>query len=103
MSDEQITAEEYQTLQSQLLLFAAILREWKLGAFLAKIERAESFGPFVDPTLYRAADPRLRIIKQVAQAAHAMQSKLPTREECDRADKETKAWQQIAGDADVTG
>lgn len=68
--------EEYALTQSQILMLASLIMPLDLAGFLRAIDRAETLGPFLDPTLYRAAARELRSVKAVAEALHGAQIKL---------------------------
>ena len=63
--------EEYKMTQEMLLMLARQVRLLKLGEFLRAIDRAETLGPSLDPTLYRASlyDGNLERIKRLAEGA----------------------------------
>ena len=59
---------EYLATQQQIILFAKLIRGVDVQAFLERINRAESIGPVLDPTMYRKAAPALDTIKGLAEA-----------------------------------
>ncbi len=63
-----MTNEEYLQTQQKVGLLAGMLVELDLDAFLARIEKAETIGPFTDPTLYREACEKLALVKGHARA-----------------------------------
>jgi hypothetical protein len=65
--------EIYLQTQQQILLFAQLVESMPLAEFIEAGEFSDSFAPFVDPTLYIAAAPRLREIIKVARALFQFQ------------------------------
>lgn len=64
----ELTNQEYINAQNQIGLLAGIVREIPLDDFLAMIDRAETIGPIVDPTLYIKAGKNLAKVKRLASA-----------------------------------
>jgi hypothetical protein len=71
-----LSREEYEATQSQLLLFAGLLRELPLAAFLEAIGHAHAVAPILDPTLYMRGMDNLTAIEQIADALHVAQRKI---------------------------
>jgi hypothetical protein len=71
-----LTDAEYAQTQSQLLLFAGLLRGMPLERFLESIQRAETVGPLLDPTLYMRAADALSAIKTIAFTLRDAQRKI---------------------------
>jgi hypothetical protein len=65
--------ELYQQTQETLCALAACVRPLPLAEFLQAIDRAERWGPIVDPTLNRAAMVTLATITDLAEAARVFQ------------------------------
>jgi hypothetical protein len=65
--------EIYVQTQQQILLFAQLVESMPLAEFIEAGEFSDSFAPFVDPTLYIAAAPRLREVIKVARALREFQ------------------------------
>ncbi len=61
-----ITNEDYQRVQDQILNLAVLIKQMPLKEFIEAADRAETIGPFTDPTLYLKARGRLAKIKQLA-------------------------------------
>lgn len=93
----EISKEEYQATQMQVMTLAALVRDLPLEAFLDAISHCETTASFFNPTLYRAGQPKLELIKRVAVAARKFQAALPTREECEAAERESAAWLRLGG------
>lgn len=74
---EDITKEEYETTQQQMLLIARIVREMPLAAFLRAAERMDTVAPIIDPTLYLRGRDKLDTIKKMAEGLLAFQNSLP--------------------------
>lgn len=68
-----LSDEAYLTLQMQLTTLAGLVREMPLSEFIERINKAESVGPILDPTLYRAAAKKLETVKDLAQALTSFQ------------------------------
>jgi len=89
--------EEYLQTQHQLFLLAGLVRQLDVHGFLERIAKAEGLAPILDPTLSRTAQPKLDIVKAVAFGAGQFQKFLPSREDVQRVENETAAWQKVAG------
>jgi hypothetical protein len=63
----------YVQTQQQILLFTQLVESMPLADFIEAGEFSDSFAPFVDPTLYIAAAPRLREIIKIARALREFQ------------------------------
>lgn len=75
--DVRITKDKYIETQQQLLLLAGIVRDMPLAEFIAAAERANAFGPVTDPSLWKAGQQNLEVIKKMAQGLRAFQDALP--------------------------
>lgn len=60
--------KQYTQVQLQLQVLAHAVKDIPLYEFIQAIERAETFGPIVDPTLYRRGIGSLTKIKQLAES-----------------------------------
>jgi len=60
---------EYLATQSSVMLLAKAVDGLPLAEFVNRINRAETLGPILDPTLYMKAGDGLRAIKRMAEAA----------------------------------
>ncbi len=58
----------YLQTQTHLQSLAQIVKDMPLYDFIKAINRAETTGPIVDPTLYREGSENLTKIKRLAQA-----------------------------------
>lgn len=67
-----MTDSEYQMAQDLLIGQAKVLSFIDWTAFLARIERADSIGAIIDPTLYRKGAERLYLIRDVARQAQGL-------------------------------
>src|SRR4051812_38317985 len=65
--------EQYLETQMQVVRMAALARTLPLAEFLSAIDRAETMGPILDPTLYRAAMPKLDQVKALAASLRRFQ------------------------------
>lgn len=72
-----ITQEQYIETQQQLLILSAIVRDMPLAEFLAAAERADAFGPVLDPSLWKANQQNLQTIKTMAKGLMTFQASLP--------------------------
>lgn len=77
MNVRKLTEDEYMMTQALLLNAARIIRLLPLRDFLMAIELAETTGPILDPTLWRAAAGTLEEIKNMAHGALSFQNSLP--------------------------
>lgn len=87
-----ITPEEYEELQMQVMQMGHLLGNidaGKLQAFLEAISTSEATGPLFNPSLYMAANPKMQIVKRVALAIQKAKSMLPTEEETLKAQNES--------------
>jgi hypothetical protein len=72
MSDEpkiKMTDQQYQITQELLVNLAQQVQLLDLYGFLSRISEADSWGPILDPTLYRASMKNLQDIKNLADGA----------------------------------
>lgn len=95
-----MTNEEYDAVVQQCMTLAGLclmLDGKDVATALAMAERCDTTGPFVNPTLWRAASPRLDVIKKVMRATLTMWSNLPTKEECEKADADSEAIRKFSG------
>lgn len=67
MSNQRMTREEYQQAQEQVLLVAGMTERIDIERMLSAIGTAETYGPIMDPTLYRKSITNLERIKRLAQ------------------------------------
>jgi hypothetical protein len=74
---ENITEAEYLATQHMLMNLAAVVRTLPLDRFINAINKAETTGPVLDPTLFRAAGRKMDEIKEMARGALAFQRALP--------------------------
>jgi hypothetical protein len=65
--------EEYMQLQTLVVLLCRSINEMPLDKFLARIEKAMSVGPILDPTLYIAGSKHLARLERLAKALRAAQ------------------------------
>jgi hypothetical protein len=66
----------YQETQSWLVVMASLVAVLDLDGFLQRIERAETLGPILSPTLYVQASGKLDNAKRLAQAAKVLQDEV---------------------------
>ena len=64
-----MTDEEYQQTQETLIVLARIVDQINLAQFINRIERAESVGPILNPSLLQLASGKLANVKRLAVAA----------------------------------
>jgi len=64
-----LTEDQYMDVQNELLMLSSLMARLPLKEFLEDINRAETVGPIVDPTLYRDGAEKLHQVKSLAQAA----------------------------------
>jgi len=58
--------KKYRETQSSIFIIAAMVERLDLQGFLAAIDKAETVGPIVDPTLYIRGRRNLQTIKNFA-------------------------------------
>jgi hypothetical protein len=68
--------EEYLNIQFGLGLLVDIVVDMDLAGFLQWIERAETLGPILAPTLYVQASGKLGDVKRLAEAAKTFQDEV---------------------------
>jgi hypothetical protein len=61
-----MTEEKYMEIQTVIGVTAAFVRELDLQGFLAAIDKAESVGPIIDPTLYLKSHRQMNRIREAA-------------------------------------
>jgi hypothetical protein len=77
VKDEKLSDENYALMQAQFELMGGLLVKLPpIGKFIERIERAETVGPIVDPTLYRDAMGNLENIKRLARAFLGVQQEV---------------------------
>lgn len=64
-----LTEDQYMDVQNELLMLCSLMARLPLEEFLEDINRAETVGPIVDPTLYIQGREPLSQIKSLAEAA----------------------------------
>lgn len=69
----ELSNEQYMATQMILANLSLLINKLPLKAFVKQIERSETWGPMVDPTMYRRAVGKMDAIKQVAQASLLVQ------------------------------
>jgi hypothetical protein len=67
---------EYTAIQNQLVMLAGIVNDLDLDGFLAAINKAESIGPILDPTLFMAGSEKLRQVSNLAHAFKQVQNEV---------------------------
>lgn len=60
---------EYKQIQDMVVSIAYVAAGLDLEGFLARLDRADSIGPIVDPSLWMAANENMQRIRKVASAA----------------------------------
>jgi hypothetical protein len=68
--------EDYLNIQFGLGLLVDIVVDMDLAGFLQWIERAETLGPILAPTLYVQASGKLGDVKRLAEAAKTFQDEV---------------------------
>lgn len=54
----------------QILLIAGLLKDVPTDELLNAMSRADTLGPILNPTLWMAASPNMRLLERIVQAAH---------------------------------
>lgn len=73
--------QTYLQTQTIVMTIAAEVRKLQLDEFLNQISQTESAGPMIDPTMYRAAQKNLSIVKKLAHGLNEFKKCLPTEAE----------------------
>jgi hypothetical protein len=73
----EMTDEQYIVTHNQIMVIAAMAREIDVDGFIARINKAETVGPIVDPTFYIQARVNLSFIHDTARAMRAFKDALP--------------------------
>jgi hypothetical protein len=60
--------EEYIALQVQLAALGSIVKDMPLGDFIQAIDQADTFGPVLDPTLWRKSHRNMNRWRNLAEA-----------------------------------
>ncbi len=68
--------EQYAAVQGQLLAIVSIVAEMPLQEFIAAGERAQSIGPFIDPTLWQKGTKQLDGVMRLAIALRVFQMEM---------------------------
>ncbi len=68
-----MTNEEYLYAQHHILVVAGMVAEMPLRDFIADAERADTVGPFLDPTLWQAGHENLAVILDIARGLRNFQ------------------------------
>lgn len=58
--------EEYMTIQHMLFTMGAVVSECDLTGFIAAIDKADTVGPFTDPTLWMKSQRQMMKIREMA-------------------------------------
>ena len=82
-----MTEEEYLQTQHQVEMVAGIVAEMPLREFIATAEKADSVGPFVDPTLWREASDNLGALLDIARGLRNFQDFVLTKRALTQAKK----------------
>jgi hypothetical protein len=86
MSDEQ-----YLNVQSQVMLFGALVRGLDLNGFIERAERADAVGALLAPSHWIAGKDKLELVLTLARKLRAFQAALPSEAEAERLDAEANA------------
>lgn len=85
---DEYTHEDYRRLMISLYLVGDMLLKMPLDGLLRAQEHAETFGPLLDPTLYREKGRELGEDKSIVQAALAFKTSIEAlRDRCARTRK----------------
>ena len=71
-----MTNEEYLKVQEQIVLLSNLVKAMPLKEFIEAADRADTIGPFVDPTLWRDAQKNLAVIMELARGLMTFQEKV---------------------------
>jgi hypothetical protein len=68
-----VSKELYAEIQAQLLLIVGVVAEMPLQEFIVAGERAQSIGPYIDPTLWRQSHKKLDAVMELAISLRVFQ------------------------------
>jgi hypothetical protein len=77
---------DFHMVTQQLLMLGNLVKELQLAEYINAINRADSVGPILDPTLWRKGHRKTDILRKMAEGLLEFQKSLPTPEEAQRAD-----------------
>lgn len=66
--------EEYMSTQQQIVLFASLVQDLPLDAFIEAAQRADAIGPIVNPSLWLASSKKLANLIHLASALRKFQA-----------------------------
>ena len=72
--------DEYVQTQQKLLMFGLVVRNMPLNDFINAAEKADAFGPFVNPTLWMKGQENLHRVLKLARALRGFQEVLEEEE-----------------------
>ena len=58
--------EEYINIQNQILAIRRIIKDLPLTEFITAIDRADTLGPIIDPTLWIKGNEQMKEIRELA-------------------------------------
>lgn len=70
----------------QLLMLGHLVKDLDLAEYIQAINRSDSVGPILDPTLWRKGHHKTELLKKMAEGLLQFQKNIPTIEEARRAD-----------------
>lgn len=65
---ERITAEEFELVRQQVIVFAQLVADLPLSAYVREVDRIDAIGPILDPTLYRNGQDQMHEIADLVRA-----------------------------------
>jgi hypothetical protein len=68
-----VTDEEYLIVQNQLQAIGGLVLGMDLDGFVARIDRAQTLTPILDPTLWMRGAEKLREVREIAEAVRDLQ------------------------------
>lgn len=96
-ADAPLSPEAYTVAVQQIALIANMIRGIPVDKILDQISLTESSAPLFNPTAYMVGRHQLELTAKLVRAAQAFQRALPTREECEEAERKTEAEKRAAG------
>ena len=74
---------EHEQTQQQIMLFCGLLKGIDLATFIERLDRADTLGAVLDPTLYREAiqSGKLELLQETARALLSAQQRITKAEQ----------------------
>jgi len=70
----------------QLLMLGNLVKDLELAEYINAINRSDSVGPILDPTLWRKGHRKTQLLRKMAEGLLQFQRSIPAIEDAKRAD-----------------